>query len=247
MGTVKVYDGVVGRKLREAAIIAGTTQGEVLGCLVVLWQWAMDNAEESGVVKHSGRKDVIRCVSAVSDDLFSEVADALFQAGFVEERDGCLVFDEWGSQQAWHYKEEAARRRDAERKRSERMKVKSAPPEQPKQPDPPKEPESPPELPAETKKKKPSKKHYAEFVLMTKDEYGKLCARYGEPLVLKGIEILNQYIGKSGRRYKSHYYTMVGWPIEEAIKANPQLFSEFKASQADAGGDDNPYAEYMEG
>ena len=127
------------------------------------------------------------------------------------------------------------------------MKVKSAPPEQPKQPDSPKEPESPPELPAETKKKKPSKKHYAEFVLMTKDEYGKLCARYGEPLVLKGIEILNQYIGKSGRRYKSHYYTMVGWPIEEAIKANPQLFSEFKASQADAGGDDNPYAEYMEG
>lgn len=246
MGTVKVYDGVVGRKLREAASIAGTTQGEVLGCLVVLWQWAMDNADESGVVKHSGRKDVIRCVSAVSDDLFSEVADALFQAGFVEERDGCLVFDEWGSQQAWHYKEEAARKRDTERKRTERMKAKNvASPSEP--PMSPKEPEAPPEPPAETKKKKPSKKHYAEFVLMTKDEYGKLCAQYGEPLVQNGIEILNQYIGSSGRSYKSHYMTMLGWPIKEAVKQNPRLFAEFKQSQAKPGEDDNPYAEYMEG
>ena len=99
MGTVKVYDGVVGRKLREAASIAGTTQGEVLGCLVVLWQWAMDNADESGVVKHSGRKDVIRCVSAVSDDLFSEVAESLDKAGYVVERAGGVVSGEWGSQQ----------------------------------------------------------------------------------------------------------------------------------------------------
>ena len=197
MGTVKVYDGVVGRKLREAAIIAGTTQGEVLGCLVVLWQWAMDNADANGIVKHSGRKDVIRCVSAVSDDLFTEVADALFQAGFVEERDGCLIFDEWKGQQAWHYKEEAARKRDTERKRTERLKAKAASPEPIKELEPLKEPpneEKPPEPPAEPKKKKASKKHYAEFVLLTKDEYAKLCAQYGEPLVKAAIDILNQYI-----------------------------------------------------
>lgn len=247
MGTVKVYDGIIGKKLREAAAIAGTTQGEVLGCLVVLWQWAIDNANADGVVEHSGRKDVIKCVSAVSDDLYSEVADALFQTGFIEERDGCLVFDEWKSRQAWHYKEEAARKRDTERKRAERMKTKNSLPvvgaQKPQEPV--KAPEVSPEQPAEPKKKKPSKKHYAEFVLMTQGEYEKLCGQYGEPLVQKGIEILNQYIGSTGKSYKSHYMTMIGWPIKEAIKQNSQLFAEFKKSQTKY--DDNPFAEYMEG
>lgn len=243
MGTVKVYDGIVGKKLREAAAIAGTTQGEVLGCIVVLWQWAIDNANEDGVVEHSGRKDVIRCISAVSDDLFSEIADALFQTGFVEERDGCLVFDEWKIRQAWHYKEEAARKRDTERKRAERMKTKRPLPVIEAQK--PQEPINEPDAPSEPKKKKPSKKHYAEFVLMTKAEYEKLCDQYGAPLVQKGVEILNQYIGSTGKSYKSHYMTMIGWPIKEAIKQNPQLFAEFKKSQNSSDG--NPYAEYMEG
>lgn len=80
---------------------------------------------------------------------------------------------------------------------------------------------------------------------MTKEEYEKICTQYGEPLTRCAIEILNQYIGSTGKKYKSHYMTMIGWPIKEACKRNPEMFRKFKEENASSDKNENPYQEYM--
>lgn len=74
-------------------------------------------------------------------------------------------------------------------------------------------PESPPPLTPKQKAKaeKAKKYHYAEFVTLTSDEYGKLCAEYGEDPTKVMIDILNNYKGSKGRKYKSDYLTIRGW------------------------------------
>ena len=66
-----------------------------------------------------------------------------------------------------------------------------------------------PEQKAAADKKKKYK--YAEFVTLTRDEYAKLCAEYGEDPAKAMIDILNNYKGSKGRKYKSDYLTIRGW------------------------------------
>ncbi len=65
---------------------------------------------------------------------------------------------------------------------------------------------------------KPEKRVYLESVNLTDDEHGKLIGKYGEPLTAKAIEILNNAIQSKGYKYKSHYHTLIGWPMKEAMK-----------------------------
>lgn len=96
------------------------------------------------------------------------------------------------------------------------------PPEKPKEPTPAPSlftdddaPISPPELTPEQKAKadKKIKYKYAEFVTLTRDEYAKLCAQHGEDAVKRMIEILNNFKGQNGRRYKSDYYAIQRWVV----------------------------------
>ncbi len=77
-------------------------------------------------------------------------------------------------------------------------------------------PEIPPELTPEQKEKaEKAKKHkYGEFVSMTRDEYAKLCEKYGEEDTKGMIEILDNYVGSKGRKYKSHYRTILSWVVD---------------------------------
>lgn len=74
-------------------------------------------------------------------------------------------------------------------------------------------PDSPPPLTPEQKAKaeKAKKYKYADFVTLTRDEYAKLCAEYGEDPTKAMIDILNNYKGSKGRKYKSDYLTIRGW------------------------------------
>ncbi len=76
-------------------------------------------------------------------------------------------------------------------------------------------PEAPPELTPEQKAKVKKKKkyNYAENVTLTKDEYAKLCEKYGEDAAKRMIEILNNYKGQSGKRYKSDYMAILNWVV----------------------------------
>lgn len=74
-------------------------------------------------------------------------------------------------------------------------------------------PETPPPLTPEQQAAADKKKKYkyAEFVTLTHIEYGKLCAEYGEEPTKVMIDILNNYKGSKGRKYKSDYLTIRGW------------------------------------
>ena len=66
---------------------------------------------------------------------------------------------------------------------------------------------------------KPEKKLYLEAVRLTDDEHKKLIEKHGNELTGKAIEILNNYIKSKGKKYASHYHTLIGWPMKEAKQA----------------------------
>lgn len=69
------------------------------------------------------------------------------------------------------------------------------------------------------KKENPrSKKQFLEVVYLTDREYETLIAKYGREPTERAIEILNNAIQSKGYKYKSHYHTILGWPMEEARK-----------------------------
>lgn len=67
-------------------------------------------------------------------------------------------------------------------------------------------------VPNKTTTKKEHKKKYLDFVYLTDDEYKKLVTLFwSEERLKKEINKLNDYIGKSWRKYKSHYFTLRSW------------------------------------
>ncbi len=62
-----------------------------------------------------------------------------------------------------------------------------------------------------SKKPAPEKKHYAEFVTMTEEEYSKLVEKYGETATKWCIDKLDNYKGSSGKEYDSDYRTILSW------------------------------------
>jgi hypothetical protein len=63
-------------------------------------------------------------------------------------------------------------------------------------------------------KSKPNKNKYAEFVSMTEDEYQKLVTAYGEVKTRRMIEILDNYKGANGKKYKSDYRAILNWVVD---------------------------------
>lgn len=71
---------------------------------------------------------------------------------------------------------------------------------------------APPLTPEQQKKADKAKKYkYADYVTLTADEYAKLCAEYTEEAAKIMIDILNNYKGSKGKKYKSDYLTIRGW------------------------------------
>ena len=69
----------------------------------------------------------------------------------------------------------------------------------------------------------PQKLKYAENVLMTVEEYTKLLNLYGKVAVEKFVEILDNYKGSSGHKYKSDYRAILNWVVQRAEKDYPGL------------------------
>lgn len=68
-------------------------------------------------------------------------------------------------------------------------------------------------------KKKDKKILYGEFCKLTKEEYDKLINRFTFQITTDYIEKLNNYIGSTGKRYKSHYHTVLNWLNKEGISS----------------------------
>ncbi len=63
-----------------------------------------------------------------------------------------------------------------------------------------------------------AKAKYAEFVSMTNDEYLSLVAELGEEGAKKCIEILDNYKGANGKKYKSDYRAIRSWVIKRHLE-----------------------------
>lgn len=99
-------------------------------------------------------------------------------------------------------------------------------------------PAAPPPLTEEQKKKaaKAVKYKYAEYVTLTRDEYAKLCEQYSEQAAKRMIEILDNYKGQNGKRYRSDYRAILNWVVNRYNEELIRYGSERKT--ANQGGND---------
>lgn len=63
-------------------------------------------------------------------------------------------------------------------------------------------------------KPKPQKKQYAQSVTMTEAEYKSLTDLFTEPVAKEMIEILSNYKGSKGKKYKSDYRAILSWVVD---------------------------------
>lgn len=82
---------------------------------------------------------------------------------------------------------------------------------------------------------------YADCVTLTRDEYAKLCENYGEDAAKRMIEILDNYKGSKGKKYKSDYKAILNWVVdrfnEEVMKYGDQRQTSFSNDNQGGSGD----------
>jgi hypothetical protein len=60
-------------------------------------------------------------------------------------------------------------------------------------------------------KNKIIKELYLDFVMLSKNEHENLIIELGEPATKDMLSRLNNYLGSTGKKYKSHYFTILNW------------------------------------
>ena len=58
---------------------------------------------------------------------------------------------------------------------------------------------------------------------MTLSEYERLVSDFGEPFTDKCIEVLDNYKGSSGRKYKSDYRAILNWVVDRVKEQHSEL------------------------
>jgi hypothetical protein len=63
------------------------------------------------------------------------------------------------------------------------------------------------------------KKSFSEFVVMTQGQHDQLAKKLGITVLNQYVERLNNYIGSKGKKYKSHYHTILSWTSKDGASA----------------------------
>lgn len=257
MAWISVYQEVDGPKLRRLSRSLGTCKAEALGILNFLWFWGMNNADETGKTLEADRIDIEEVFASVTKLPADKVVDALFDTGWIEDRDGCIYIHDWDVWQEQWYKLQKTRKYDAERKRRAKASEaqRSQPKSHPEEPSP-----KPTQLPPDVEKdasegnqkqpegeqkkpKGPVKKAYAEFVHMTEENYGKLLKLYGKRFTDACISELDLYKGSKGKAYKDDYRAILSWTVDRCKEKYPGLLQQSKADMVEEPSDENPFEE----
>lgn len=81
-----------------------------------------------------------------------------------------------------------------------------------------------------------TKTKFAEFVSLSQEEYDKLIESYGDDRTKRMIEILDNYKGSTGKKYKSDYRAILNWVVkrleEEEQKGGYRQAKPFTGGQA---------------
>jgi len=75
------------------------------------------------------------------------------------------------------------------------------------------------------------KKKYGDFVELTATEYNMLIKDYGESRVKAKIEAMNYHIGSTDAYYRSHYYTLRKWFLQDTMKTGAVSDGEKKKAE----------------
>lgn len=253
MAWISVWQEVDGPKLRKLSKALDTCKAEALGILCFLWFWGMNNADETGRVLEADREDIEGELQAVTKLDAEKVVEALFSAGWLDDRDGHIFLHDWDTWQEQWYKLQKERKSNKERMRRKRSELREkSGPESPPPEEPPEEPEETLGAPAPPKEgeggepppKPPKKKKYAEFVSMTEEEYGKLVAEHGMIFVTACIAELDNYKGSRGKKYKSDYRAILSWVVDRVNEKRPGLLKMSRASMEAPQEHKNPFEEY---
>lgn len=230
MNWIAVHDNVTGGKLRGLRKKLSCSEAEALGILILLWLWARKNADAEGMIPNTDLEDVeVIFTSTLPDELSpKKVVEALHEDGWIETEGDTLYIHDWSEWQRYSYSHEVQKVKDRERQRKFREKKRAAV-EAPKvechgdsngdsNGDTPPKPPKPPKKKVEEPKIK-----FGDFVSMTEAQYQKLVESYGEPFAKKCIEVLDNYKGSSGKKYKDDYRAILNWVVDRVKEKHPEL------------------------
>lgn len=242
-------------KLRKLMRSSGLSRNEAAGTLFSVWAWGVDNAERNGMILEADRRDIADVISAgsgLSDGVNpTKVVDSMIESGWIDEIEGRLYLHDWYEWQEMYYRFIDKREKDTARKRRAREAEKetvgipplSPPPSVPVPTADEEHPEELEEKPNREAKAKPDKKKYADYVSMTEEEYGKLVNDYGVEAVKRMVEVLNNYKGATGKRYKSDYLAILNWVVKRIKEEFPGLVRSKKPDSFMFGQDESPVPE----
>lgn len=230
MNWIAVHDNVTGGKLRGLRKKLSCSEAEALGILILLWLWARKNADAEGMIPNTDLEDVeVIFTSTLPDELSpKKVVEALHEDGWIETEGDTLYIHDWSEWQRYSYSHEVQKVKDRERQRKFREKKRAAV-EAPKvgchgdsngdsNGDTPPKPPKPPKKKVEEPKIK-----YSDFVSMTEVQYQKLVESYSEPFAKKCVEVLDNYKGSSGKKYKDDYRAILNWVVDRVKEKHPEL------------------------
>lgn len=97
MAWVKVYEAVIGPKLRTLANDIGCSQNEALGILVRLWVWGIRNVNAAGEIIGGSEADIEAVIQTGLDNRYSSktVIRAMKDSGWLDVEDGCICLHDW--------------------------------------------------------------------------------------------------------------------------------------------------------
>lgn len=87
---------------------------------------------------------------------------------------------------------------------------------------------------------------HLDSVFLTKIEHDKLVVRFGEKPTAVWILKLDSYIGSKGKKYKSHYKTIICWSLRDDRTKNQISNGKSRATEQNYGDQESQYGQTIE-
>ena len=207
-GWFRVYDRMI-----DSPEILELTDAQ-FRVIVSLWALASAGGEENGAIEYKNGALWRRVAPQISKDDFIGIVDALVKIGLLVGNDGQYMPNNWAKHQYLFDSKKPSVRKLASKRREATGKPSGSHREVAGKQDT----DSDTDTDTEKKQIKNIKKRFAPDVLLLEDEFQKLVDAYGEQPAREMIEMLDNYKGSSGRKYKSDYKAILSWVVSKWTK-----------------------------
>jgi hypothetical protein len=217
------------RKLRDLYRRLNTTRQQAIGYLILLWLWGLDNADPKGLLLSTTIEDIEEALYWTGE--LGKLYQILVQSGWIDELEDGIYLHDWEDFNKPFYQYIDRKNKDKFRKRNKNSAGNSAgnsariPQEIPQEfrnsPSPSPSPNNKVNI---LNNPSISPLKLAEYVTMTNDEYQKLLATYGKEMTDRLIEVLDNYKGANGKKYKSDYRAILNWVVKRVQEEGFKLY-----------------------